>query len=327
MGGGTVLISLPKAWAKKNRVVKGGTLVVDELSPRKLVVHPLDSGPELQKEAVVDYPGESLSYVINDVTGAYLLGYDVIKIQGRQVISREDRQKINSMIGRLIGLEIMDEDSKAVTLQFLPESSILDPEKIVRRMASLTRGMLRDVREGTEQGDPKILSLVTERDDEVDRLYFLLVRAIRTATIDPELAERFGLAPVECLDYRVLASFLESLGDSIAELARRLTGETTTKEFARNFEAMLKGLEEMEELAIRSFLGRRTNRSRGAYLELEAMEHDVAELSSRTAQLPGISTGAAVDVLSLVERIANIFKDISDLSLPTYAFQRSREMM
>src|SRR2546425_6525599 len=196
MGGGTVLISLPKEWATKNRVVKGGTLVVEELSPRKLVVHPLDSGPELKREVVVDYPSENLSYVINDVTGAYLLGYDVIKIQGRQVISREDKQKINSMIGRLIGLEIMDEDSKAVTLQFLPESSILDPEKIVRRMANLTRGMLRDVREGTEQGDPKILSLVTERDDEVDRLYFLLVRAIRTATIDPELAERFGLAPV-----------------------------------------------------------------------------------------------------------------------------------
>jgi hypothetical protein len=178
------------------------------------------------------------------------------------------------------------------------------------------------VREGTEQGDPKILSLVTERDDEVDRLYFLLVRAIRTATIDPELAERFSLAPVECLDYRVLASFLESLGDSIAELARRLHDEIITKEFARNFEAMLKGLEEMEELAIRSFLGRRTNRSRGAYLELEAMERDVSELSTRTAQLPGISTGAAVDVLSLVDRIAKIFKDISDLSLPTYAFQR-----
>src|SRR5215510_5768508 len=128
--GGTVLISLPKEWAKKNRVVKGGTVVVNELSPRKLVVQPIDSIKALPKEAVVEYPSENLSYVINDVTGAYLLGYDVIKIQGKQVISREDRQKINSMIGRLIGLEIMDEDSKSVTLQFLPESSILDPEKI-----------------------------------------------------------------------------------------------------------------------------------------------------------------------------------------------------
>src|SRR5207249_1907079 len=134
--------------------------------------------------------------------------------------------------------------------------------------------------------------------------------------------ERFKLAPVECLDYRVLASFLESMGDSVAELARRLQDETVTKQFARNFESMLKRLEEMEELAIGSFLGRRTNRYRGAYLELDSMERELVELSSRTAQLSGISTGAAVDVLGLVERIAKIFKDVSDLSLPSYAFQR-----
>ncbi len=322
MGGGTVLISLPKEWAKKNRVTKGTTLVVDELSPGKLIVHPMETRPALQREAVVAYPGENLSNVINDVTGAYLLGYDVIKIQGRQVINREDRQKINSMISRLIGLEIMDEDSKGVTLQFLPESSVLDPEKMVRRMASVTRGMLRDVREATEKADSKILSLVTERDDEVDRLYFLLVRAIRTATIDPEVAGRFGLAPVECLDYRVLASFLESLGDSIAELARRMQEERPTAEFVKKFASMIGRLGEMEELAIASFLGRRTDRARRAYLQIEAMEREVSELSSRTAQVSGISTGAVVDVLSLVEGIAKIFKDISDLSLPTYAFQR-----
>ncbi len=190
------------------------------------------------------------------------------------------------------------------------------------RMARLTEGMLRDMREGTEQGDSKILSLVTERDDEVDRLYFLLVRALRTATINPELAEKFRLTPVECLDYRVLASFLESLGDSIAELARRMQDESPTKQFVKNFNLMLNTLEEMEEVVIRSFLERRVNRSRGAYLEIETMEREVAELSSKTAQMSGISTGAVVDILSLVERIAKIFKDISDLSLPTYAFQR-----
>lgn len=316
------MVSLPKEWATKNGVTKGSTLVVEELSPRKLVVRPMESGPETKNEATVEYPNENLSYVINDVTGAYLLGFDVIKIQGKQVISREDKQKIDSMIGRLIGLEIMDEDAKSVTLQFLPESSILEPEKIVRRMARLTEGMLRDMGEGTDQGNSKILSLVTERDDEVDKLYFLLVRAIRTATINPELAKKFKLEPVECLDYRVLASFLESLGDSIAELARRMQDESPTKQFVKNFNSMLRILEEMEEVVIKSFLERRIDRSRGAYLEIEAKEREVAELSSRTAEMSGISPGAVVDVLSLVERIAKIFKDISDLSLPTYAFQR-----
>ena len=95
------------------------------------------------KTASISYPGENLSHVINDITGAYLIGNDVIKIQGTQAISREDRDKVKAAIRRLVGLEIMDEDSKSLTLQFLPETSALDPERIVRRMGSLTRGMLR----------------------------------------------------------------------------------------------------------------------------------------------------------------------------------------
>src|SRR5208337_3541603 len=130
-----------------------------------------------------------------------------------------------AVIRRLVGLEMMDEDSKSITLQFLPEPSTLDPEKIVRRMGSLTRGMLRDAREALASGDRKMMSLIAERDDEVDRLYFLLVRAIRTATIDIEVARRYNLSPVECLDYRVLASFIEGLGDAIAEFSTRATEE------------------------------------------------------------------------------------------------------
>ena len=105
----------------------------------------------------------------------------------------------------------MDEDSKSLTLQFLPEPSTLDPEKIVRRMGEPDSGHADGHGGGARDGDPKMMPLIAERDDEVDRLYFLLVRAIRTATIDHEVARRYGLSPVECLDFRVLASFLEGL--------------------------------------------------------------------------------------------------------------------
>ncbi len=322
MGGGTVLISLPKGWAKKNGIIKGATIAVEEISPRRLLVHPIESPGDRSREVTIDYPRENLAYVLNEITGAYLLGYDTIRIAGKQVITREDRDRLKGMISRLVGLEIMDEDAKSVTTQFLPEPSILDPEKIVRRMASLTQGMLRDTRDGLVEGDQKLLSLVSERDDEVDRLYFLLVRAIRTATIDTQVAERFHLAPVECLDYRVLASFLESLGDTVAELSRRALGELPKREIGKKFAAMFSKLEQMEDLAIRSFLSRRTSQAHGTYMELEAMEREILELTSSTAQMEGISTKAMLDLLSLVERMSKTFRDIFDLALPTYVFQQ-----
>jgi phosphate uptake regulator len=326
MGGGTVLISLPKEWALRNKVARGSSVLVEEISPGRLMVSPVGAEVQRLKTTVVEYPRENLSYVINDLTGAYLIGSNVIRVEGAKVIGREDRERIKGMIRRLVGLEIMDEDSKSITLQFLLEPSTLDPEKIVRRMGSLTRGMLKDAREALHDEDPKVMALIAERDDEVDRLYFLLVRAIRTATIDPELAQRYGLTPVECLDYRVLASFLEGLGDTIAEFSKRAAAEPPTGGAAKEISEVFRVLEEMEELSVRTFLERKQGRSRSAYLEIDVMKQKVDKSIRAITETPGVSTRLVVDLLSMLERISKTFVDISDLSLPTYRFAEAPEL-
>ncbi len=324
MGGGTVLISLPKAWAKRNGIVKGGSVLVEEISPNRLIVSPMSREQE-PKTAVVVYPSDNLSHVVNDITGAYLIGNNVIKIEGSQTISREDREKVKAVIRRLVGLEIMDEDSKSITLQFLPEPSTLNPEKIVRRMGSLTRGMLRDTREALAIEDSKTMSLIAERDDEVDRLYFLLVRAIRTATIDAEVSERYNLSPVECLDYRVLASFIEGVGDTVAEFSGRASEQLPGPPSAKEIGDVLKILEEMEETSVRIFLGREGGQSRKGYLQVDEMHREVIGRLRRIAQGGTISTRAVVDLLGMLERISKAFVDISDLSLPTFQFREGSE--
>ena len=46
MGGGTVLISLPKAWARRNGVVKGASVLVEEVSTSRLMVTPMSREQE-----------------------------------------------------------------------------------------------------------------------------------------------------------------------------------------------------------------------------------------------------------------------------------------
>ena len=320
MGGGTVLISLPKKWAKKNGILRGSSVAVEVVSPSRLMVRPVGGRDSEPREVVVDYPRRSLNDVTNDITGAYLMGSNVIRVEGRQVIAREDRQKLKAAVARLVGLEIMDEDSKTITLQFLPEPAALDPEKIVRRMASVIQGMLRDSAEGLRD-DRRLLTLVGERDDEVDRLYFLLVRAIRTATIDPEIAERYRLAPIECLDYRVLASYLESLGDTITDFSNKAADEKLGKEVEGELVNFFGTLEKMGDVAVSSFLSRRRVQGERTYAEVGTLRDEVGDLSKRIVKMKGISTGSMIDLLSLLERVASIFVDISDLSLPTYRFE------
>ncbi len=317
MGGGTLLVSLPKDWARKNGVKKGATLAVEELSARKLMVRPIEDAAEKPRQIDIEYPSEDVNQVTNDVTGAYLLGFDVIRIVGKKMISREDRALLKATVSRLVGLEIMDEDSKHMTVQFLLESSVIVPEKIVRRMSSILEGMLRDTAEGLTKRDSKLLGLVAERDDEVDRLYFLLVRAIRAAIIRTEVAEGYGLSPVDVLDYRVLASFLESVGDSVAELSKDLRAAHLPRETARAYATCVSRLREMNELATQAFLSRGAGRPRSINTKVNALAQEVSESLAAIAQRPPTDGSSVVEILGPLGRVSKLLVDVSDLAVIT----------
>lgn len=316
MGGGTLLISLPKEWARSNGVTKGSTVAVDELSGRKLIVRPIEDAEEKPREVTIDFPKEDLTYVLADVTGAYLLGYDIIRIRGDKMITREERERLKGTIGRLIGLEIMEENAKNVTIQFLLDPGVINPERIVRRMADLIEGMMKETADGVANDDGRLLSLVAERDDEIDRLYFLLVRTVRTATIRLEVAESYGLSPVDVLDYRVLASYLESVGDALAEIAESFHAERVSRPVAKEYSACISKLVKMEELAMRSFLTRKTLKSRSIYLDVNALSKELSEDLARIAQHEQAKQVTSVKIFGAVERVSRLFTDIADLAVP-----------
>ena len=317
MGEGTILVSLPKDWVRRNGIKKGATLSVEELSARKLMVRPLEGGDEEPKQIVLSYPGDDLSQVTNEVTGAYLLGYDVIKVVGSRVISREDRAGIKATIGRLVGLEIMDEDSKKMTMQFLLEPTAIIPEKIVLRMSGLLDGMLKDTAEALAKGDSKLLALVGERDDEVDRLYFLLVRATRAAIVRPEVAEGYGLSPVDLLDYRVLATFLESVGDAVTELSHKLLNGTRSRQVAKEYSACVMKLKTMNDLATQGFISRRAGRPRTISKQMAAIALEVTESLAAIAKMPTGDGASAAETLASLERVSKLLVDVSDLAVIT----------
>ncbi len=315
MGGGTLLVSLPKEWARRNGVEKGDTLDVSEFSGRGLVVRPVGDVEDKPKEFVVGYPGEDFGQVANDVTGAYLLGFDTIRVEGNRRISREDRERLKETIGRLIGLEIMEEDSKNMTLQFLIEPSAIVPEKTVRRMSGILDGMLRDAADALTDGDQKLLGMVSERDDEVDRLYFLLVRATRAAVTRPDVTQRYGLSPVDLLDYRVLASFLESIGDAVSEFSRKLQTGTIPKRLLADYAWCAIKLCEMNGLATQAFISRRAGRPRSINSKVSAMAQEIADKLADSANAHPGQGAVAAEIIGSLQRVSRLLVDVSDLAV------------
>ena len=214
---GTFFVCVPRAWAQQNGLKKGNLVNLDVTSDGKLVVdskYDAEQQPRIASLSVGPYLGR-------EIIGRYLLGYDVIRIEAKDRIAYDVRNIVKSTVSSLIGLEIVEETSSAIVLQCLLEPSGFLPEKILRRNYAIVAGMTRDVATSFISGDLQLAKSVVARDDESNRLYFLLVRILRTIIQNPRLSEKLGITPIECLDYRLAASLIEGIGDACVQVAAK----------------------------------------------------------------------------------------------------------
>jgi len=218
---GTCFVTLPKSWVTLHAIEKGSLLTFSEGKDSKLTV-----GVYSEK----DKPSRTITFMATQtldrgIEEKYLLGYDLIQIESKQAMDSQLRDKAKSVLKMLVGLEIVEEDAHKIVIQCLIEPALLAPEKVIRRLHFLTKGMEEDAVVAFVSSNAKLAATVVERDEEVDRLYFLLVRMVRAALTDLSIAERIHANPVDCLDYRLLSSLIEHFGDYAASVAQNVPAE------------------------------------------------------------------------------------------------------
>jgi len=120
--GSTILVSLPKEWVDDNKLVKS-TQVELETGKNSISITVNKENKSL-KEVVISYPLPKEENIKADLTGAYLLGYDIIRIKGKTTIPVQDREKIRESMRRLVGVEIIEEDSSNIVIQFLLDAFV-----------------------------------------------------------------------------------------------------------------------------------------------------------------------------------------------------------
>ena len=104
--GSSILVTLPKEWVDANKLGKSSQVEI-ETGQNSLSIS-INREQRPSKDIVISYPLPKDENIVADITGAYLLGYDIIKIQGKKPIPVEEREKIRSSMRRLVGMEIID---------------------------------------------------------------------------------------------------------------------------------------------------------------------------------------------------------------------------
>jgi len=312
---GTFFVCLPKSWAEHYGLKRGSVVAITETSDGRLLID-TKYGAEPSPRTVTLKPGPYLS---REIIGKYLLGFDVINVEAKDRISFEVRDTVKSASSRLIGLEIVEEDYSRIVMQCLLEPSGFPPEKILRRGYTIAAGMHRDVVNALVDADLHLAKSIIARDDEVNRLYFLLVRILRTIIQNPTLSEKLGVRPIECLDYRLVASLVEAIGDECVRVATKIV-ELKSAKFAEELKKALVDFHtacfEAHENALKAFLSSDT----GLAENVRSMREKVEKMFTNIEKIAKVqSLDVVPHILAVASFIKQIYEhsvDMADLVMP-----------
>ncbi|MGB8216325.1 MAG: phosphate uptake regulator PhoU [Candidatus Methanoperedens sp.] len=219
-GGSTYVISLPKKWVKKTNLKPGDSLVVTEHGDSLLI-----------ETSVIEKESQTKEIKISQITSSdaleriiiafYLVGYDTIKIK----LDRKDhlayRESIRKILDYLIGMELVEDTNEAMTLEIMLDYKRMMTMQVLQRMFSINRSMLLDLGKALKTTDIGLAKDVIVREREIDRLYFLVVRQLKSAVEYQQVAEKLGIEnQKDCLGYRITVKALERIADHIENIAK-----------------------------------------------------------------------------------------------------------
>ena len=301
-GGSTYTVSLPKDWATANGV-SGGSVV--EFHPEEDALLLTPQREEEKIEGTLDITGLEGDQLTRAVMTMYVSGFDIITLEATR-ISSDQRRTIRNATQGLVGLEVIGETSEHVQLQDLLDSSELSVHNAVTRMRLVAMTMLADAVDALLEDDNDLATDVTQRDDDVNRLYYMVSRVFRSVLCDPSTAADIGLDRETAFDYHSCARQLERVADhasKIAQNAREL--ETPPEEIAEDVNALHDAAVAVIERAMGAMLAensdeatRLANEARQSVDDVDALVREtdthLLDLEAQEAQLLGL----VVDSLS-----------------------------
>ena len=313
--GSSILVSLPKEWIDANNLDKSNQVEIETNKNNLSIRTQLSKRPS--KDIEITYPLPKGESIVPTITGAYLLGFDMIKIVSKSPISITDRESVRGSTRRLVGMEIIDEDATNISVQFLLDETSINPQNILKRMSSIALGMFSDVVLSLESGDKTNLETIVNRDAEINRQYFLLVRLIRSTIMDTRLANIFNLENIDILDYRIAANTLEIAGDTVVELSQSLIKSNLSKVELKKLHDFAKDMEEIQIKSIDSFISNNRTLAIDAIRLQRNNATKISKIRSSLESKKQISL-AFFDLIYMFEKVLQSWSDIADLVKPSY---------
>lgn len=212
------VISLPKDWVKRNNLQKGDMISLQEHDGGDITVSSNNKKPASEStEVIINVDKKDANRLQREITSAYINNYNPIVLVGTELKSKA--AEIKNTTKNLIALEIMQQTSdKIIARDFLNMEKVSIPS-LVRKMDIIVRDMIVDCKKCFEED---LYESIYGRDDDINRLNFLIFRAIKSALQNPDILRAYKTTTYELVTQWFVNLHLEKIGDHIKRIARNM---------------------------------------------------------------------------------------------------------
>lgn len=213
-GGSSYVITLPKEWAESMHIKKNDPLGVYTQSDGTLLITRNITENQVQRLKKVDAASISdPSYLFRLLIGAYIAGYSVIQITGKGRLPTFVRMVVRDFAQMTIGFEVMEESDSGVLLKDLLNPMEMPLDNSVKRMYVIVKSMFADAITALETRNVPLAQDVIARDNDVDRLHWLIERQANIVLKNPNISRKIGVSIGEVVNTSAICRIIERIGD------------------------------------------------------------------------------------------------------------------
>ena len=222
-GGSSYIVTLPKEWIKTLNIHKNDPIGLFQQSDGTLLISSKMDREQTQriKEFKVNDEIDN-QLLLRKLIGAYIAGYNSIKIQSRGRMPSGVRLTVRNFTQTTIGQEVVEETDNSIVLKDLLNPAEMPFHRTIKRMHIMAKGMYEDTIHGLIKNDKELTEDVLTRDNEIDRLHWLVARQHNIILRNINFAEKMGITTGVATTSFLISRIVERIGDHIIRIAENV---------------------------------------------------------------------------------------------------------
>ena len=318
-GGASYAITLPKDWIKLNKINKNDQLGLFSKSDGTLLITSkmISKKPSKIKEFTIN-ENINQTYLLRQLLGAYITGYDSIKISSKKRMPSETGSIVRNFTQITIGQEVVEETDSTILIKDLLKPAEMPFNSTIKRMHLIVKSMHEDAMKALETGNRKIVEEILLRDSDVDRLHWLVARQCNIMLQDISLSEKMNITLSMTYTYFLLSRIIERMGDHVVRIAKnilKLADSKLDQKIKEKIQSSSDLALDIFNKSIGSFFQKDIKSSNKNIETVQRLELLCGEINSMAAKYDGSTAISIGYIAESIRRIGEYAEDISETTI------------